>query len=156
MSILEEFKDVPNYEGLYQVSNFGRVKSIKNGKQKIINPIKTKKSQYMFVRLYGKYPKGQYWLLHRLVATVWERPLLSTEDAHHRNKMKCCNCIWNVEIRDRSEHEREHNLGKIVSKESKQKNRLSHLGKKHSQESIEKMRIARKQYWQNKRFGGVN
>lgn len=48
------------------------------------------------------------------------------------------------------------NLGREVSKESKQKNRLSHLGKKHSQESIEKMRMARKQYWQNKRNGGVN
>ena len=32
--MIEVFKDVPNYEGIYQVSNFGNVKSFKWGKEK--------------------------------------------------------------------------------------------------------------------------
>ncbi len=32
----EIWKDVPNYEGMYQVSNIGRVKSIKFKKHKIL------------------------------------------------------------------------------------------------------------------------
>ena len=32
----EIFKDIPNYEGMYQVSNLGRVKSLKFNKEKIL------------------------------------------------------------------------------------------------------------------------
>lgn len=32
---MEEWKDIEGYEGLYQVSNQGRVKSLKFGKEKI-------------------------------------------------------------------------------------------------------------------------
>ena len=32
----EIFKDIPGYEGLYQVSNLGRVKSLKCGKEKLL------------------------------------------------------------------------------------------------------------------------
>lgn len=32
--MIEVFKDVPNYEGIYQVSNLGNVKSFKCGKEK--------------------------------------------------------------------------------------------------------------------------
>ena len=34
----EIWKDVPEYEGMYQVSNLGRVKSFKFGKEKILKP----------------------------------------------------------------------------------------------------------------------
>ena len=30
--MIEEWKDIPEYENLYQVSNFGRVKSLKSNK----------------------------------------------------------------------------------------------------------------------------
>lgn len=32
----EIFKDIDGYEGLYQVSNFGNIKSLKYGKEKIL------------------------------------------------------------------------------------------------------------------------
>lgn len=34
----EIWKDIPNYEGLYQISNLGNVKSFKWGKEKILKP----------------------------------------------------------------------------------------------------------------------
>ena len=59
---IEEWKDIENYEGLYQVSNFGRVKSLKrNGKFKSIHEDTIKKQTnvnrgYLIVSLskYGK------------------------------------------------------------------------------------------------------
>ena len=38
--MIEVWKDIPNYEGLYQISNFGRIKSLYNyrGKESILKP----------------------------------------------------------------------------------------------------------------------
>ena len=47
----EIWKDIKEYEGLYQVSNLGRVKSLKFGKEKILKPLKFTKG-YLGVRLY--------------------------------------------------------------------------------------------------------
>lgn len=60
MSEQEIWVDVPNYEGLYQVSNYGRVKSLsklvlKNGKypfytkEKIRTPFKNKGYDYLLL-----------------------------------------------------------------------------------------------------------
>ena len=37
----EIWKDIPDYEGLYQVSNYGNVKSLsrKTGREKILKPL---------------------------------------------------------------------------------------------------------------------
>ena len=35
---MEEWRDIKDYEGLYQVSNLGRVKSLRFGKEKILKP----------------------------------------------------------------------------------------------------------------------
>lgn len=50
--MIEVFKDVPNYEGIYQVSNFGNVKSLSriiinrgakySCEEKLMKPLKTK------------------------------------------------------------------------------------------------------------------
>ena len=39
----EIYKDIPGYEGLYQVSNLGNVKSFKWNKQRVLKPIKDKR-----------------------------------------------------------------------------------------------------------------
>lgn len=39
---MEEWRDIPNYEGYYQVSNLGRVRSLRSyggNKIKILNPL---------------------------------------------------------------------------------------------------------------------
>ena len=76
MVIMEEFRDIKGYEGLYQVSNFGRVKSLSRkmcnyqgcymSKEKILNPGLTKEG-YSNVGLYKK-GKGRTFRVHILVA----------------------------------------------------------------------------------------
>lgn len=60
----EIWKDIAGYEGLYQVSNYGRVKSL-HGKEKILKPGANGK-EYLVVNLCKDGKKKQY-TIHRLV-----------------------------------------------------------------------------------------
>ena len=64
----EIWKDIKGYEGLYQVSNLGRVRSLKHrGKNEIrIRKIRIRKDNYMDISLY-KNGKAKYEPIHRLV-----------------------------------------------------------------------------------------
>lgn len=57
----EEWKDIPNYEGLYQVSNLGRVRS----KRRILKPYVTKRG-YCRVGL-TRNSKTKHYMVHKLV-----------------------------------------------------------------------------------------
>jgi len=62
----EIWKDVIGYEGLYEVSNLGRVKSLKCNKEKILSPVINKKG-YWQCRLY-KNKIATTKLVHQLLA----------------------------------------------------------------------------------------
>ena len=62
----EVWKDVVGYEGLYQVSNLGRVKSLK--RNQLLKP-KIAKNGYVQVKLYNGDKKTRY--IHRLVANAF-------------------------------------------------------------------------------------
>ena len=60
----EIWRDIDGYEGLYQISNKGRVKSLKWGKKRILRP-RLNGSGYLNVTLY-KNTAAQHRLVHRL------------------------------------------------------------------------------------------
>jgi len=62
----EIWKDVLGYEGLYQVSSLGRVKSLKFNKEKILK-LRVNKKRYFEVVLYIK-GKSKVFKVHRLIA----------------------------------------------------------------------------------------
>jgi hypothetical protein len=66
---MEIFKDIPDYEGIYQVSNLGNVKSLKNGKEKILWKNK-KVSGYYCVGL-SKNNTRKFFKTHQLVAIAF-------------------------------------------------------------------------------------
>ena len=130
----EIWKDIPTWEGIYQCSNYGRIKRLKYGKvkyERIYQGSKDVSTGYYMFFLCTKNRKER-WQLHRLVATVFQRPLVKDEEAHHKNKMKCCNCIFNIQIKMKIKHVREHKLGN-----------KNMLGKHHSPESIAKRTATR-------------
>ena len=49
----EEWRDIEGYEGLYQVSNLGRVKSLLFGKELLLKQNKTSDKKYWKVNLYN-------------------------------------------------------------------------------------------------------
>lgn len=68
----EIFKDIPSYEGMYQVSNHGRVKSLKRyggTSERILKPIKHKKG-YLLLR-FSKAGKLKTQKVHQLVAMAF-------------------------------------------------------------------------------------
>lgn len=62
---MEIWKDIQNYYGRYQISNYGRVKSLKRGKELILK-LNKNSCGYLLVSLYNPEPKSHS--VHQLVA----------------------------------------------------------------------------------------
>ena len=94
----EIWKDIEGYEGLYQVSNLGRVKSLEKlkgvqiQKERILSPT-TIKGGYYRVTLCKKGICNKY-LVHRLVAKAF---LPQNITVNHKNGNKADNSVVNLE-----------------------------------------------------------
>ncbi len=102
--MLEIWRDVKGYEGLYQVSNLGRVRNSRTGK--IIKPYKIKGGYLQL--LLCKNGTVKHCLVHRLVAMTFPDLVDWTEDAkgkpfnvlqvNHKDEFdKANNCVDNLE-----------------------------------------------------------
>lgn len=94
----EIWKDIVGYEGLYQVSNMGRVKSLGNDgarKEKILKPI-TNGQGYLLVCL-CKDGKTKNFRIHRLVALHFIPNPNNLPTVNHLDEDKNNNCVTNLE-----------------------------------------------------------
>lgn len=107
----EIWKDIPNYEGIYQISNLGRLKSLRvfcsftkkyYPKEKIIKG-KLDQAGYVMVSLY-KEGKVKYCRIHRLVAQAFipntnNYPMINHKDENKSNNnvnnLEWCTCLYN-------------------------------------------------------------
>ena len=104
------WKDVRDYEGLYQVSTWGRIKSLnyrRTGKEIIMTPKKNNRG-YMLIKLFKKGCKLKMYTVHRLVFEAFYRRLLPNEDCHHINQVCDCNLSTNLVAVDESAHIQNH------------------------------------------------
>ena len=95
---MEIFKDIPNYEGSYQVSDLGNVKSLRYGKERILKPA-THKSGYLHLGL-RKDCKRKDKNIHQLVAESFLNhvPCGTKLVVNHINFNKHDNRIENLEL----------------------------------------------------------
>ena len=93
---MEIFKDIPNYEGIYQASNLGRVKSLKN--ELILKQIPNRRG-YLKVNLY-KDKKQRTFEVHKLVAMaiLGHVPCGYKEVVDHIDNNKLNNNVDNLQL----------------------------------------------------------
>lgn len=92
----EHWKDIEGYDGMYQVSDLGRVRSKKYGRWKVLKN-GTTGSGYLTVCLF-KDNKVKGLLVHRLVASAFIPNSDETKTIiNHRNEDKTDNSVENLE-----------------------------------------------------------
>ena len=138
----EIWKDIKGYEGLYQVSNLGRVKSIEkyflrkykntirpySKPSKILKPFPTR-TGYLLVKL-TKEKKEKSFQVHRLVAITFIPNPENKPQVNHINGVKTDNYITNLEWVTAKENTRHKYdvLGFKFSEEIKEKMRIKKIG----------------------------
>lgn len=102
----EVWKDIEGFEGLYQISNLGRVKSLPRKRAfgcqtrtcpETIRTQTTKKNGYKSVSLYYKSRKFVTRYVHRLVATAFIPNPLNKKQVNHKNGKRDDNVVTNLE-----------------------------------------------------------
>ena len=126
---MEEWRDIEDYKGLYQVSNMGRVKSLErtvwNGRgyyvtihERILKP-KKDRGGYLQVHL-CKDGKAKFYTVHKLVATAFCENPEGYTDVNHIDEDKANNCADNLEWCSKSYNNtyngRAKKVGKKISK----------------------------------------
>jgi hypothetical protein len=133
----EIWKDILDYEGDYQVSNIGRVKSFKLGKEIIRK--QCKRGDYFCIVLwkYGKYKNKQ---VHTLVFESHSSYKLEQDECvHHINGDKENNIFDNLEKMPKSEHNSFHMKGENNSMFGKIGKNNPNYGNKRSEKERKTM-----------------
>jgi hypothetical protein len=156
--IKEVWKDVPDYPN-YQVSNYGRVKSLKYGKEKILKLRKGGNNDYLLVTLYKGSSKQYNRLVHRIMAESFnlenDNPTEKTQINHINenpefnfiaivnneivsSSIEYCDSCYNCNYGIHKENISNSLKGKYCSENNPM------YGKHHSEEAKQKMSEARK------------
>jgi hypothetical protein len=111
---IEVWKDIKGYEGLYQVSNMGRLKSLertvagKNGSERTIREriLKPSTNEYGYLRvcLCDSRGKRKFLSVHRLVCEAFHENPKNKPEVNHINENKSDNRACNLEWVSRKEN----------------------------------------------------
>lgn len=112
--MVEIWRDIEGYEGLYQVSNFGRVKSLNKRKGRILKPIKDHFG-YLRVNLYKDF-KYKIHKVHRLVAQAFIENPNNYPIINHKDEDKTNNKVENLEW---CNHQYNNNYGTVIERKRK-------------------------------------
>lgn len=126
--MIEIWKDIENYEDIYQVSNLGNIRNKKTNK--ILKPAKDH-SGYLIVNL-SKNNKHKTKTIHRLVAKAFISNNDNKSQVNHKNGIKTDNNVINLEWATASENLKHAYKNKLKKVNKWQKEFIANEGKKLS------------------------
>lgn len=119
----EVWKDIPDYEGLYQVSNLGRVKSLQRKNQEQLKTQRINKQGYLMTQLW-KNNICRTKRTNRLVAQAFIPNPNNLPQVNHKDENKLNNCVsnleWCTDEYNKNYGTRNIRIGKAKSKKVKQ------------------------------------
>lgn len=125
---LELWKPIKNYENYYQISSFGRIKSIHKKPHKILKL--SLRSEYLGTQL-NKNGKGKTFSIHRLVSLSFFNNFDDRKIVNHKDGNKLNNHVLNLECITQKENRKHAEINKLfipkcikVSQYSKDKKTL--------------------------------
>lgn len=94
----EEWRDIAGYEGLYMVSNLGRVKSLNYNRTGQEGILKARNDSYGYLQAHlYKDGKDKGCAIHRLVAKAFLPNPENYNEINHKDENKENNCVQNLE-----------------------------------------------------------
>lgn len=136
----EIWKDIPNYEGMYQVSNLGNVRSLHWNHSNVIKNLKPfNNGGYLRVAFNTKNAHAKF-LVHRLVAIAFIPNPENKEEVNHIDGDKTNNCVNNLEWVTRKEnihHAIRHGLRPLICTPKRMKGGLNPISKKVVQKNTD-------------------
>lgn len=110
--IIEVWKDIKDFEGLYMISNLGNVKSFYTNK---ILKLKKDKDGYLLVNIYKNH-KNYCKKVHRLVAQAFIPNVYNYKEINHIDENKANNVVSNLEWCTRKYNNNYKNKNQSISK----------------------------------------
>lgn len=99
---MEIWKNIKGYENLYEASNWGRIRSMRFGKIRILKPVK-RKDGYLQVGLY-KDGNGKWFKIHRLVWETFNGEIPEGYEVNHINEITTDNRLSNLNLLTHSQN----------------------------------------------------
>ena len=94
----EIWEDIPDYEGLYKISNYGRIKSLHNYKRNGTDILKPRINKHGYLHIGLRKNKQRKWIcLHRLIAKTFIPNPNNLPCINHKDENKLNNSINNLE-----------------------------------------------------------
>ncbi|SCJ53067.1 NUMOD4 motif [uncultured Clostridium sp.] len=135
---MEVWKDIPEFEGLYQASNLGKIRSLYRGDYKELTPRKNR-GGYYYVNLY-KQKKRKTITVHKIIATTFIDNSENKIYIDHINTIRTDNRVEN--LRWCTHKENCNNELTIKNKSISQRGNKNHMyGKRLSEETKNKISL---------------